>query len=68
MRTGAVHYIVLYCAVAEWVRLAWADWSPLLPGQQPGKPGSKPHGDGPQSCSGSESDDGARREGGCMAS
>lgn len=36
MRTGAVHYIVLYCAVAEWVRLAWADWSPLLPGQQPG--------------------------------
>lgn len=23
MRTGAVHYIVLYCALREWVRPAW---------------------------------------------
>lgn len=27
MRTGAVHYIVLYCAARKWVRLAWAGWS-----------------------------------------
>lgn len=26
MRTGAVHYIVLYCAPREWVRLAWWCW------------------------------------------